>query len=80
MKTYNDPIPKEKFNQWYELFCNVSGRFILEPVECNNVIRVSYTFNDINDYTVLHEGYRRLTTNITETKSSWFKRLGKRLG
>ena len=75
----NDPIPKEKFAQWFEIFSSTSGRFTSGVMEYKDHVRVSYTFNDPDDYRVLNEAYARITTPIVEVQSPWWKRLVRRV-
>jgi len=72
------PIPREHYKRWYSIFKNTSGRFIEAPVNKGEEVRVSFEI-DSEDYRHLNECYRTLTTNISETKPSFLKKLKLRL-
>ena len=74
-------IPKENFNKWMAVFKNTSGRFLCNPChQYSKDVYVRYTFNDSDDYQYLNDNYKRLITNIRETKRSWIKKMLIKLG
>lgn len=79
MKVSNEPINKEDFNKWLEIFKNTSGRFTSDPIIYNDVVRVSYTFTDFEDYQRLNESFERATTEIVELNSSILKKITRKI-
>ena len=74
-------IPKENFNKWMTVFMNTSGRFLCNPCyKYSKDVYVRYTFNNNDDCQYLNDNYKRLTTNIRDTKRSWIKKMLIKLG
>ena len=73
-------IPREHFNLWYEIFKHSNGRFLSEPVECNERVFVSYAFDDVMDANRLNHSFYSLIKPIVETKRSFWKRIKVKLG
>jgi len=71
-------IPRERFNLWYELFKKSSGRLLCNPIDGDRVY-VRYVFEDMDSYTELQQNFQRLTTQIVETKSGFWKKLKAKL-
>jgi len=67
-------IPRDKFNLWYDLFKQSSGRLLCNPIDGNRVY-VRYQFDDIHNCNEFEINYQRLTTNIKETKRTFWKKL-----
>lgn len=74
-----DYIPREHFNKWYELFKQSTGRLLCNPIDGPRVY-VRYAFDDMDSYAELQRNYQRLTTDIVETKRSFWKKLKARFG
>ena len=75
----SDYIPRENFNKWMSIFKGTSGYFLNKPFDCSGSVHVRYTFVNADDYKRLNDGYRRLTTNITEVKRNWFGKVKAKL-
>jgi len=80
MKVSNEPINKEDFNKWLEIFKKTSGRFTSDPIIYDDVVRVSYTFIDFEDYQRLNESFERATTEIVEVNSGFLKKIARKIG
>lgn len=80
MKVSNEPINKEDFNKWLEIFKKTSGRFTSDPIIYDDDVRVSYTFIDFEDYQRLNESFERATTEIVEVNSGFLKKIARKIG
>jgi len=75
----HEPIPVERFNLWFQLFCSTGCRFTQDPAQYGSEVRVYYEVFDIAEYNDFYREYMRLTKPIKETKRGLLRKLLKRL-
>jgi hypothetical protein len=63
---HNQPIPKEKMKQWHEILCATGGRYLSNPIDCGDVMRVSYA---PGDYVKQSLAWNIVSTPIKEIRS-----------
>lgn len=77
MQVFNEPIPKAKFEQFHEILCATGGRYLGNPVNCGDTVRVNY---EPGDYRAHSEAWLRCTQAIREVrKDQWWRQLLRQL-
>ena len=72
MRVRNDPIPKNRLQQFDEILKATGGRYVDNPRDCGDVYRVDY---DPGDYKKMCELWRRATTEVVEVRrDQWWRR------
>ncbi len=72
-----DRIPRERYNQWFEIFRATDGCFLSNPRVWRDEVSVRISLG-LDDYKQLNEAFERLSIKIVETKRGWFKAMIKR--
>lgn len=77
MRISNDPIPKNRMRQFHEILCATGGRYISNPRDCGDVMRVDY---EPGDYKAQCEAWRNCTEIVREKrKDQWWRKAWRRL-
>lgn len=71
----SEKINKDKFNIWHAVFKSKGGRHLSNPVAIGDYVYVKYTFSGACGYKELCEKHARLTTDVTETRRGFCKKL-----
>lgn len=61
----NQKIPLSHFQTFHELLCHCGGRYLANPRQVDDHVRVSYT---VEDYPGMSAGWLRVTTVIREVR------------
>ena len=77
MLVFNDHIPKNRMRQFHEILCATGGRYIGNPRDCGDVVRIDYA---PGDYKAQSEAWRRITADVAEVrKDQWWRRMLRRV-
>lgn len=63
---HNESIPKEKMKMWHEILCATGGRYLENPRDCGEVMKVSYA---PGDYKAQCDAWNIIITPIKEKRS-----------
>lgn len=66
MQVRNESVPKQKMHQFHEILCATGGRYMNNPRECGDVMRVDYIPGDYTKQCILWD---KVNTNIVEKRS-----------
>lgn len=78
MQVFNESVPKAKYSQFHDILCATGGRYLANPLDCGDTVRVSY---EPGDYRAQAEAWNRCTQPVLEVRKDqawrrWLRRLG----
>ena len=74
-----DKISIDKINIFHAVLKSKGGRYLENPVIIGDLVRVNYEFSEGSDYKEFCERYAELTTDITETRRGFLKKIKNKL-
>lgn len=77
--TVTEYINKNDFNKFHEILCATGGRYMCNPIHCENNVLVNYV---AGDYQTQIQRFKLATTPIVEVKvkNPWWLGVFKRIG
>lgn len=78
MRVYDERVPKEKLQQFHEILCSTGGRYLYNPQDYGEFVRVSY---EPGNYSLQMKLWEQCTTSIREVKKNqWWRIALRRIG
>ncbi len=65
-------VSRKDWNLWYSLFKDSGGRFLMDPIDYGDRLRVKYEFNSLTQCNVFEKEFKRLRTEIVEIDGTGF--------
>lgn len=72
MQVSNQPVPKEQMRKFHEVLCATGGRYVNNPRDCGDIMRVDYV---PGDYKAQCEAWARATQDVKEVRKDQLWRL-----
>ena len=76
MRVHNEPVPKEKLQQFHDILCSTGGRYLNNPREVGGVYCVDY---EPGDYARQCKAWKQVIIPIKECRVSRRRRFSNRI-